>query len=50
MGKIIIEIVCENGDCSNKKIKVLPLFGFITVNVVIGLSFIKLCYHVIFDI
>ena len=24
MGKIIKEIVCENSDCSNKKIKVLP--------------------------
>ena len=50
MGKIIKEIVCENGDCSNKKIKILPLFGFITVNVIIGLSFSMFCYHVVFDI
>ena len=50
MGKIIKEIVCENGDCSNKRIKVLPLIGFITVNVIIGLSFSMFCYHVISNI
>ena len=38
MGKIIKEIVCENGDCSNKRIKVLPLIGFIAINVIIGMS------------
>ena len=39
MGKIIKEIVCENGDCSNKRIKVLPLSGFIVINTIIGMSF-----------
>ena len=29
MGKIIKKYVCENGDCSNKKIKVLPFISFI---------------------
>ena len=50
MGKIIKEIVCENGDCSNKKIKVLRLIGFIMVNMIIGLSFSMFCYHVIYNI
>ena len=49
MSKIIKEIVCENGDCSNKKIKVLPLIGFITVNAIVGLSFSMFCYHIIFN-
>ena len=48
MGKIIKDFVCENGDCSNKKIKFLPLFGFITVNAIIGLTFGMICYHIIF--
>ena len=48
MGKIIKEFVCENGDCSNKKIKVLPLISFITVNAIIGLTFGMFCYHIIF--
>ena len=48
MGKIIKEIVRENGDCSNKKIKFLPLFDFITVNAIIGLTFGMFCYHIIF--
>ena len=30
IGKIIKEIVCENGDCLNKRIKVLPLIGLLT--------------------
>ena len=50
MGKIIKEFVCENGDCSNKKIKVIPLIGFITVNAIIGLTFGMFCYHIIFNI
>ena len=49
MGKIIKEIVCENGDCSNKRIKVLPLIGFITVNAIVGVSFSMFCYHVVFN-
>ena len=48
MGKIIKEFVCENGDCSNKKIKVLPFISFITVNAIIGLTFGMFCYHIIF--
>ena len=48
MGKIIKEFVCENGDCSNKKIKFFPMFGFITVNAIIGLIFGMFCYHIIF--
>ena len=40
--------VCENGDCSNKKIKVLPFISFITVNAIIGLTFGMFCYHIIF--
>ena len=48
MGKIIKEFVCENGDCSNKKIKVLPLISFITVNAIIVLTFGMFCYHIIF--
>ena len=48
MGKIIKKFVCESGDCSNKKIKFLPLFGFITVNAIIGLNFGMFCYHIIF--
>ena len=49
MGKIIKEIVCENGDCSNKRIKVLPLLGFITVNAIVGVSFSMFCDHVVFN-
>ena len=48
MGKILKQFVCENGDCSNKKIKVLPLISFITVNAIIGLTFSMFCYHIIF--
>ena len=48
MGKIIKKYVCENGDCSNKKIKVLPFISFITVNAIIGLTFGMFCYHIIF--
>ncbi len=47
MGKIIKEIVCENGDCSNKRIKVLPMIGLIAINAIIGLSFIMFCFHVL---
>ena len=47
MGKIIKEIVCENGDCSNKKIKVLPLIGLITINSIIGVFFTMLCFYFI---
>jgi len=47
MGKIIKEIVCENGDCSNKRIKVLPLIGFIAINAIIGVSFTMFCFHVL---
>ena len=48
MGKIIKEFVFENGDCSNKKIKVLPIISFITVNEIIVLTFGMFCYHIIF--
>ena len=48
MGKIIKGFVCENGDCSNKKIKVLLLISFITVNAIVGLTFGMFCYHIIF--
>ena len=47
MGKIIKEIVCENGDCSNKRIKVLPLIGLIAINAIIGVSFTMFCFHVL---
>ena len=47
MGKNIKEIVCENGDCSNKRIKVLPLIGFIVINAIIGVSFTMFCFHVL---
>ena len=47
MGKIIKEIVCENGDCSNKRIKVLPVIGFIAINAIIGVSFTMFCFQVI---
>ena len=33
MSKIIKQIVCVNGDCSKKKIKILPLMTFIGINV-----------------
>ena len=36
MGKIIKEIVCDNGDCSNKRIKVLPLIVLIAINASLG--------------
>ena len=49
MGKIIKEIVCENGDCSNKRIRVLPLIGFITVNAIVGVSLSMFCYHIVFN-
>ena len=48
MGKIIKKYVCENGDCSTKKIKVLPFISFITVNAIIALTFGMFCYHIIF--
>ena len=48
MGKIIKGFVCENGDCSNKKIKVLSLISFIKVNAIVGLIFDMFCYHIIF--
>ena len=47
MGKIIKEIVCENGDCSNKRIKVLPLIGLIAINAIIGVSITMFCFHVL---
>ena len=47
MGKIIKEIVCENGDFSNKRIKVLPLIGLIAINAIIGVSFTMFCFHVL---
>tara|TARA_B100001564_G_C20002543_1_gene386509 strand:+ start:207 stop:350 length:144 start_codon:yes stop_codon:yes gene_type:complete len=45
MAKILEKIVCENGDCSNKKIKILPLISLITVNLIIATSFGLFCYH-----
>ena len=42
------EFIYENGECSNKKIKFLPLFGFITVNAIIDLTFGMFRYHIIF--
>jgi hypothetical protein len=47
MAKILEKIVCENGDCSNKKIKIFPLISLITVNLVIATSFGLFCYHVL---
>ena len=47
MGKIINEIVCENGDCSNKRIKVLPMICLIAINAIIGVSFTIFCFHVL---
>ena len=45
MSKIIKQIVCVNGDCSKKKIKILPLMTFIGINVVIGTAFTIFCFH-----
>jgi len=47
MGKIINKIVCENGDCSNRRIKVLTLIGFFVINAIIGVSFTMFCFHVL---
>ena len=46
MAKILEKTACENGDCSNKKIKILPLISLITVNLAIATSFGLFCYHV----
>jgi len=45
MAKILEKIVCEIGDCSNKKIKILPLISLLTVNLIIATSFCLFCYH-----
>ena len=45
MSKIIKQIVCVNGDCSKKKIKILPLMTLIGINVVIGTAFTVFCFH-----